>query len=557
MALQAFLEADAQDERDRATEAEIERACADVWFLDTTPVTPPRASPPHNQDLAQNVDGHIRRRLSHKQPPPPAFEYAAMPPLTDDVDICDMAVAAECAPLPDDARRQHIHWTHSRTTNPADKQPEQFTREGFWLHLERVYNEVYPDPTSPTSSILQFGAVVKERHTASNQFGGRFTHHHATAFASKRHFWREIARISYTKYGVKLHAAEHAGYTSMYMYITTATTKKPIHEIDDEIYHSPHHPRGDELRSLLQAGHRVNNALGARKRNPKNDDEAEEAQKRVRSGDIYELVAEQKLRTVLDVQSQAAENAAKGDTRLAKFCTSVGVDKLGEIIRSATAVVEAPAALALRASSRMDRLRKAGSDGACSCEGQWIPGATRVLQNNGEDVKQFCGDVLRALDLGPCRGVNMALVGVPGCGKSMLFEPFDQIFTVMGKPSSKNNFPLSPVLDADVLLWQEYKHKDDIVLFEDLLAILVHERIEIPVPYKGNISHRNTAPMFFTSNSPLRVVREDASVTEYLNDAMRERFCSRWWGTPLPVEERRPNFPKCARCCALFYLGSY
>ena len=38
-----------------------------------------------------------------------------------------------------------------------------------------------------------------------------------------------------------------------------------------------------------------------------------------------------------------------------------------------------------------------------------------------------------ALEVGAKRGKNIALIGEPGCGKSMMFEPFDEIFTVMGK----------------------------------------------------------------------------------------------------------------------------
>ena len=111
-------------------------------------------------------------------------------------------------------------------------------------------------------------------------------------------------------------------------------------------------------------------------------------------------------------------------------------------------------------------------------------------------------------------------------------------------------------MEADVLLWQQYFHKDSILLFEDLLALLCHERIKVAVPYKGGVSHRNMAPTFYTNSSPLRVVREDAAQMFPLNGAMAERFTSRWWDTPLPLVERRTNFPKCARCRAAFYLGA-
>ena len=45
----------------------------------------------------------------------------------------------------------------------------------------------------------------------------------------------------------------------------------------------------------------------------------------------------------------------------------------------------------------------------------------------------------------------MAVIGVPGAGKSMLFEPFDGIYTVMGKPENKSSFPLSGALNTQLL----------------------------------------------------------------------------------------------------------
>ena len=103
-----------------------------------------------------------------------------------------------------------------------------------------------------------------------------------------------------------------------------------------------------------------------------------------------------------------------------------------------------------------------------------------------QDVPKFCQDVCLALDLGAKRGTNMAIIGPPGCGKSMLFESFDKILSVMGKPEAKSTFPLAGVLDAHALVWQEYKHKDSIVLFEDLLALTVGQRLEIRVPHRSN-----------------------------------------------------------------------
>jgi len=137
----------------------------------------------------------------------------------------------------------------------------------------------------------------------------------------------------------------------------------------------------------------------------------------------------------------------------------------------------------------------------------------------------------------------------------MLFEPFHGIFKVMGKPENKSSFPLSGVLDAQVLLWQDWKHNDATILFEDILSLIVGERMDIRCPFKKNESFRNTSPLFYTSNSPLYVVRQNPPEMVRLNAAMAERFCTRTWNIPFPIEDRISDFPRCSRCCANFFLS--
>ena len=157
--------------------------------------------------------------------------------------------------------------------------------------------------------------------------------------------------------------------------------------------------------------------------------------------------------------------------------------------------------------------------------------------------------------MGSKRGTNIAVIGEPGCCKSMLFEPFDGIFHVMGKPENKSSFPLAGVLDAQVMLWQDWKHNDATILFEDILSLIVGERMDIRCPFKKNESFRNTSPLFYTSNSPLYVVRHDPAEMTRLNTAMSERFCTRIWRNPFHIAERLAEFPRCSRCCAAFFVN--
>ena len=110
--------------------------------------------------------GAVRRRLRGKQsapypcsgsPPPSLTPGFGNPVLTG---VAKALRAEELAAdglllLPWDARKFHIHWTHSRTHNPQDVQPHQLTREDFWKHLVRCYKEAYPKADSHTGSPLE------------------------------------------------------------------------------------------------------------------------------------------------------------------------------------------------------------------------------------------------------------------------------------------------------------------------------------------------------------------------------------------------------------------
>ena len=104
----------------------------------------------------------VRTRLRSKQPAPAQFMLPppALAALADEA-------WSELTALSDDSRRKHMHWDHVRTHSAAHRQPDSFTREQFWEHLCNVHKAVYPRPQNKTGSILMFGCVAQERHTAS------------------------------------------------------------------------------------------------------------------------------------------------------------------------------------------------------------------------------------------------------------------------------------------------------------------------------------------------------------------------------------------------------
>ena len=46
--------------------------------------------------------------------------------------------------MPTTVKRKHVHYTHIRTNDPSHVQPSAFSREGFFLYLKKLYEEVYP-----------------------------------------------------------------------------------------------------------------------------------------------------------------------------------------------------------------------------------------------------------------------------------------------------------------------------------------------------------------------------------------------------------------------------
>ena len=259
----------------------------------------------------------VLRRLRGKQSVP-----APVQPLA--AGAGDRAIAdegwSELVALSLDSRRKHIHWTHIRTHGPSHVQPKDITRQAFWAHLERVHKDVYPEPANKTGSILLFGGVAKEFHAESVHAELRDEHHHAPTYSSNQHMWKLVAERSLSQYHIKMHAACHDGYSSMYEYVRRPSAKKPLSELDAEFFMSKDHPRGDALRRLLEAGAQSNRANAARRARrgaapdaePRADSQ-EPATKRMRVHDIFDLVREGGFRHALALQAHAHHLAAQGD----------------------------------------------------------------------------------------------------------------------------------------------------------------------------------------------------------------------------------------------------
>ena len=507
----------------------------------------------------------LRLRLRAKTAQPAAGPMVAAPPAPHPgvLAIADEGWS-EMTALQTSARRRHVHWTHVRTHDAAHKQPATFTKQAFWDHMLQVYKDVYPEPANPSGSIVLFGCVASERHAGSSDEMLRDEHKHAPMYTSRQHYWRPVAERSLQQYNVKLHAACHEGYVTMYRYVACQSVRKPLSELDAELFLSLQHPRGQLLQRLLEAGDKHDHIV-KRKACKRTDPTAQSPAtpaldvpdgKRFRAGDLYSLVKGTEIRNAAALQTQAQQLANDGKPALAEFCTVRGSISLQELLDAAWAVHDAGVAtLQSRPSDfRIGKLRAAARDSQCVCGGIWLPGALRVLAHNNCSAAEFGHDVFRALNLGAKRGVNLAIVGPPGCGKSMLLEPLEVMFKVSGKPQRESKNPLEGVIDSEVLLWQDFKYLKKTLAWEDLLSILVGERLEIRLEGGKNRSHKNTSPMFYTHTKVWSVQLDDPEDAVAQLTAMTERFKIYRFANPLPMRERVADFPSCGRCFAKMVL---
>ena len=182
------------------------------------------------------------------------------------------------------------------------------------------------------------------------------------------------------------------------------------------------------------------------------------------------------------------------------------------------------------------------------------PGVLQVVAANRITVAEYCHAMVRALQTGAKRGVNVACVGPGGCGKSALIEPLDKIYRTAPKPQAGSTFPLARVVNVEVMLWQDYSHDEATLRFTDLLAFFVGEAVAMRRPGQTNRSFRNEAPTFLTGRCPIQILSRDVAAAAELNRMMGERFVVFSFTQPLPFEVRQTEWKHCGRCFASFLL---
>ena len=406
-----------------------------------------------------------RRRCSTKQPDRSAQANA--------VGVWAHALAAEqsaadgLARLQVDARRTHVHYTHVRTNNPKDVQPCDLTRKELWDHLMKCYQEVYPDASSATGSILQFGIVVKELHKASTHDHDRAEHHHAPTFSAHKHYWKRVKSLSAGRYNIQLNAVAHESYTVMYRYVRQPTGKKPLHELDQSPYVSPLHPQGDALKELLAIGDKCQNARAV-----KTSSEPGAGQVRSQFGCVYQWVVEKQLRGAKGakrLQADAVKELNAGRPKLVEFVKK-NKTCLEDQLSFCWELHDAANHLARMEQTRMEVLLEAASSTQAVCVNDQSKCAdvyNQMLDHQGVDNTVFRHMLVAALQHGRHKGNAVMIVGGTNTGKTTITQPADLIYRCMPTPQSDSFCPLQDIRGFEVFLWHDLRynpghpHKDE------------------------------------------------------------------------------------------------
>lgn len=425
-----------------------------------------RSKLPKDVDLVPGPDGAIVLDVpaSELVDTMPFMQLGPANPL-----VVEMMAADGLAALPGDARRQCMHFTQCRTHDEHMVQPEQLTREQLWNIINLCYLEGYPDARSPTQSILLFGLVVKEKHKDAPQEADCSEHHHLIAFCSQKHYWSRIRKIAAKKYKIHVNAVAHDGYSSMYRYLRCATKKKPIHELDEDPWFSPLHPKGEKLKELLEHGEKTRKARAERNKAP--DEVGAPPAVDVRSvfGFAFNWVIDKQLRGsvgALQLQGDAASEVQAGRPRLMEFVRKHRND-LADQIAFMWELVEAPKRMARMKTPRQELLLQAATmtmdpqlfaktcaNGDCKCADLY----EKILDYQGVSSCEFRHLLFETLTAGREKGNATMIVGGKDSGKTTITQPAAQIFNAMPTPQSDSFCPLQNCRGYEVFLWQDLRY---------------------------------------------------------------------------------------------------
>ena len=519
----------------------------------------------------------IRRGIRGKRPDPVAAVANGLPAGLQAVgSAISRGLAAELqavdglAALPADARRQHIHWTMVATYNPGSVQPSQMTRQQFWDHLMRCYQEAHPDADADTGCILAWGLVVREKHHNAPRWEDRSEHFHAACFATEKHYWRKVRNLSAHKYGIQLNAVAHDSYFTMHQYLRCPTQRKPLYELDSQPYFSPQHPQGDELKSLLVAGERYKEVRNKKRLLQKDLAESSVPQIRSAFGIFFNWVIQHDLhdaKGVLLLERDAVKELRDGRPQLLEFARKNSTSLL-ELIDYCWSLNSAEERLQRLEMSRLDIIFKVATDTAGVCanaDHRCCSVYESALQYQAIDSLDFRHSLYDTFEYGRRKSNALMLVGGKDTGKTTVTQPSAIIFKTMDTPQSDSFCPLQDARGYELYLWHDFRYnpghpkKDEQGLRLDegtwnrlLEGLPTRIGVAKSDSSRSDFVFKDTAPFIFTGPFKLLAYRNglpNQKETEQL--ACRLKY---WMFDRAAPQERDRSFKHCPLCWSRWLL---
>jgi hypothetical protein len=442
----------------------------------------------------------------------------------------------------------------SDTNVPGRRRPGSFTREAFAVLLQQRHREEFEEVMQegvPANHVLKI-MVFQELH-ANGQ-----PHLYAVILCDRPYGCASIQRCLQTEDRVcASFGYDHAYFWSGVLYGGVPSVHKAPAELDP----APYHSEGRTLRGEL-----VDMPRGARKADKDRVRAhlglADPAQATRGGKDIFskEQLAEHVRAEGLRSRAQvlAAAEATRADSPiLYNTVLHMGMKPLGDFMALVWALAGDDGEPAI---DRIQKLLATSENAACICGGRWGAAAERLLTMQGIPSAYFRGLVVRALQLGRNKTVNVLVVGAPDSGKSFCFKPLVKIFDAFIRRGQTENFPLQGLHGSEVCVLQDVRYESFGLPWDDWLCWAELEDIMVKLPrshFEESKRYSGTAPLFATMTDVFQYPLREAQKTNRSVEKENRQFRSRWtiveFRHEIPVEQRDISLPSCPRCAAEWY----
>lgn len=274
--------------------------------------------------------------------------------------------------------------------------------------------------------------------------------------------------------------------------------------------------------------------------------------------DFMKLAVQMNLRTILEVQAAAKENATNRQEALMRYLSNKSKARVAEVLGMAWDIEEAPAKLQRLQTDRIALLREC-EHLPCTCEepAMWQRMALQLLQHNGIPVDSYTQAVLAALTLGRGKFRNIMHTGESNRGKTFLLQPLKEIYKAFDNPS-RGTFNWVGVDSCEIIVLNDFRWGRDVIPWEQLLLLLEGDNVRFPAPknkFNEDICLTRDTPVFATSRCDIRFQRSQAGEIEisHESDMMKSRWKTFHFTHLLP-EAQQVQCKPCKRCYTAFIL---